>query len=218
MARSSVVDILDKFRWTVSIDGFTKLGFTTFSTPEYELQIRSYPEGGAHLTPRKIVDGITYKPVILTRGVTNDTSFNKWATGFIDKVQNHAGVKNNSLISAGISGGIGEVATQAVKNAKNNGAKAIPTYTGGFTTNFVDDFSYRRDVKIEHVNSAGQVEVIYMLYNAFPSAYKPASDFDASADDSMSIESLTLEYESFEVLFSGLSGALANIGAKNILG
>lgn len=205
MARSAVVDPLDKFRWTVSVTGFSKLGFTSCSTPEYEITTKSYEEGGAHLTPRQIVDSVHYKPVTLNRGVTNDTSFNKWATGFIDLVTNNYGLKNDPPES----GGIGQLKA-FLNTSADNGASAVPSSKN-------QPNNYRRNVKIEHVNMLGQVEVIYILHNAFPIGYKPASDFDAMSDDGVSIESITLAYDSFEVKYTGIKGALANIVGKTLL-
>jgi len=173
------------------------MGFQETSVPGYSITTKKYAEGGAHLTPRKIINSVETKTVKLSRGVTNDTSFNRWANGFIDKVTN-----NHSFADSG------EVLTSSpiLTAANNNGAKPIRSMisTG-------ESIKYRRDVKIEHVNRVGQVEVVYMLYNAFPIEYSPASDFDSTADDGVSIESITLEYESFEVLYSGIAGTAANL-------
>jgi len=202
MARSAAQDPLDKFRWNVQIDGFSKLGFSSVSVPSYSITTQSYPEGGAHLTPRKIIDSIEYSPIVLSRGVTNDTSFNKWATGFFDLVTNNAAFKDSQ--------GSNTTSDILLGLAQNNGAKPVASNKGL-------PFSYRRDVKIEHLNRAGQVEVVYFIYGAFPIQYKPASDFEASADDEVSIETLTLAYESFEVKYTGISGFVGNFTVKNIL-
>lgn len=196
MARSGASDPFDRYRWTVSIDGFTKLGFASCSTPEYSISVRKYAEGGAHLTPRKIIDTVDYRPVILSRGVTNDTSFNRWATGAFDLLQ-------TKVPTADIFGS-GEAFLGAVQD---NFANSVPAY-GNEPDKY--PFKYRRDVKIEHIDRSGNVQVIYYLYNAFPSEYKPASDFDAKADGEVSIETLTLEYEGFEVKYTGLAGAGAS--------
>jgi phage tail-like protein len=201
MARSGLRDPLDKFRWTVSIDGFSKLGFTNCGTPDFAITARDYPEGGNHLQPKKIIDSVTYKPVILARGVSNDTSFNKWATGFIDIVQNNQGL-GKPITDVSIS--------DVFAASSDNGARPVANSSN-------KKGQYRKDVKIEHVNRAGQVEVVYYLYNAFPIEYKPASDFDSSADDGVSIESITLAYESFEVKYTGISGFAGNMLAKALL-
>jgi len=173
------------------------MGFQETSVPGYNITTKKYTEGGAHLTPRKIINSVETKTVKLSRGVTNDTSFNRWANGFIDKVTNSAAFFGTSDV---------DTSHPLLTAAANNFAKPIKsTVTTGESTR------YRRDVKIEHVNRVGQVEVVYMLYNAFPIEYSPASDFDSTADDGVSIESITLEYESFEVLYSGAAGAAVNL-------
>ena len=208
MARSSLRDPLDKFRWTVSIEGFSKLGFHSTSVPGYSITTKKYKEGGAHLTPRKIVDSVEYKPVTLSRGVTNDTSFNRWATGAFDLVTNNAAFQDSSN---------GELTVgNFLSGAQNNGASPVKSFIKnrdsiGSLMNSEQNVAYRRDVKIEHTNRAGQVEVMYILHGAFPIEYTPASDFNSLEDGEVSIESITLEYESFEVLYSGFAGALANI-------
>jgi phage tail-like protein len=59
--------------------------------------------------------------------------------------------------------------------------------------------NFRRDVRIDHIDRQGDIVKTYTLRNAFPIAYATTSDFAADADDSVSIESITLAYESFEV-------------------
>lgn len=59
---------------------------------------------------------------------------------------------------------------------------------------------FRRTVTIQHLNRKGEVVKTYILYNCIPVEFKPGSDFDASADDGVSLEKLTLKYESFEVI------------------
>jgi phage tail-like protein len=198
MARSGTADIYDRYRWTVSIEGFTRAGFSSCSTPEYSVTTRKYAEGGSHLTPRQIVESIEYKPIILARGLTNDTSFNKWATGMFDLVTNEEAFKTPPS------------AIFTLESVQNNFASAVPTYKKTPTDISQGKYSYRRDVKIEQVDRVGVVQMIYFIYGAFPIGYKPGSDFDASADGEVSIETLTLTYESFEVKYPGITGALAS--------
>lgn len=197
MARSSLQDPLDKFRWTVQIDGFSKLGFSVCSTPGYKITSHKYAEGGAHLSPRQIIDSIDYEPVTLSRGVTSDTSFDKWASGFFDLVTNNAAL-NESSEFFGIS------VPPVVANLGFAGPAIVKS-------NNAYPFEYRRTVKIEHINRLGVVEKVYTLYGAFPVEYKPASDFDASSDDEVSIETLVLGYESFDVRFASIAGTLQNL-------
>lgn len=217
MARSALRDPLDKYRWTVTIEGFSKVGFHETSSPGYNITNKKYKEGGAHLTPRQIIDTVDYKPVTLTRGVTNDTSFNKWATAFNDLVTNNSAFNDSTQeptsfgglpVPGGILGGV-------VNGALNGGASPVQSFVRANSLVGEPSLNYRKKVKIEHTNRAGQVEVTYILYGAFPIEYTPASDFNAMSDDTVSIESITLGYESFEVLYAGLAGAAANLIASN---
>lgn len=180
MARASTRDPLDKFRWAIAIrldgqDSFQRLGFTSVETPEVNINTKSYQEGGAHLFPRQIVDSAEYKPITLRRGVTENVDFHKWATGYIE----------------------------LVRGTRADGAKEVRgDVTQGLLTTTdipITPQAYRREVSIGHLDREGNLVKIYRLYNAFPIAYKPASDFDSAADDELSIESITLSYESFSV-------------------
>ena len=84
MARPASKDPLEKFRWAVEVDGFTRLGFAACDVPGLSIQAKSYPEGGSHLFPKQIVDSISYKPVSFQRGVTADMSFDGWARQVIE--------------------------------------------------------------------------------------------------------------------------------------
>jgi len=203
MARSGVADVFDRFRWTVDIPGFSRLGFTQCGVPRSVITPREYAEGGAHLNPKLIVDRISYAPVTFTRGVTNDTSFSKWATSCIDLVQNNAALKSSDSVYG--SSFVG----QQLESFQNNGAASVPSSASY-------PFNYRKQVKIEHTNRAGQVEVIYVLYNCIVLGYQPASDFDAKADDEVSIETLVLGYEGFDVKYTGAAGLAGNLIAGNL--
>jgi phage tail-like protein len=204
MARSSLQDPLTKFRWLVNIDGFTRYGFTSCSTPSHTITTHNYKEGGAHLNPRNIPNEIAYAPVTLRRGVTTDTSFNKWANGPFDLVQNNAALKESGPLQEGLASvpGVGAAAASIVARTGITGPTSIPS-----NDNF--PFQYRRDVELRHVNRVGQTIVVYILHNAYPIEYKPASDFDA-ADDEFSVESITLAYEGYSVKYSSFAGALAS--------
>ena len=167
MARTSAKDPLDKFRWAVTIDGFTRLGFSSCETPALQVNTQSYAEGGSHLWPKKIVDSVEYKPVALQRGVTSDFNFHEWAIQFMELYKGHRD-------------------------------SSYKTGNADYNTPYPPD-TYRKTVRIDHLDRAGRVVKTYILYNAFPVEYKPASDFSADGDDLLSMERLVLTYESFEV-------------------
>lgn len=205
MARSSVKDPLDKFRFILSFEGLSRAGFVQCGTPSYNITPREYAEGGAHLHPRSIVDKMSYVPITLTRGVTIDTTFSKWASQVFDLYT------DNETYSEGG----GEFSITNAVNALNAGVLSNGRVVGNpghkVPSNIGIPFSYRKNIVIEHVDRTGQSNIFYTLYNCYPISYKPASDFDANADDGMSIESITLAYEGFSVTYTGASGTLGNI-------
>lgn len=183
MARSSAKDPLDKFRWAITIDGFTRLGFSSCETPSYTVNTQNYPEGGSHLWPRKIVDSIEYKPVALQRGVTQDFNFHEWAIQF----------------------------QELVKGQRDT------TYKGNDSVSKYPPGEYRKTVIIDHLNRSGTIVKRYILYNAFPIEYKPASDFSSDGDDLLSMERLVLGYESFEVQGNPNSKDTNPIDARDLI-
>ena len=79
--------------------------------------------------------------------------------------------------------------------------------------------NYRGTVYIDHVNRAGKVIKKYILQNARPNSYIPASNFSSTDDAAVSIETLGLEYEGYmemSVEFSKL-GAILGSQAGNLI-
>ena len=173
MARSSKKDPLDKYRFTVLIDEFSKAGFASISAPSVALSTKKYSEAGAHLNPLLIVDGANFAPITMTRGVTENVDFYNWMKQPFDLVY----------------------------SASSDAPEVFADFNAGLLFEGVtSSINYRRDIIIEHKNRAGQTVKKYILKNAIPTAFKAASDFDAMGDDSYSIESLTIEYEGFVVI------------------
>lgn len=69
---------------------------------------------------------------------------------------------------------------------KEHGEKSLPAV------------QYRNDIVIEHLNRDANVVKRWILRNCVPASYEPASDFSALEDTSISVETLTFEYEGFE--------------------
>ena len=94
MARSSNKDPLSKFRWAVTIydssgnSTSNRAGFSSCETPSLSINTKSYAEGGNHLWPKKIIDSIEYKPIVLQRGVTSNSDFDLWAKQAFELFQN----------------------------------------------------------------------------------------------------------------------------------
>lgn len=200
MARPSKKDPLDKFRWTVEIEGFTKAGFTVCGVPAISYNTKSYPEGGAHLHPKKIVDSVEYKPVVLSRGVTTDESFMMWARQILEL---HRGRSNDPTTNNDIateefnSDTLAGVIARAAALPPGSPLPNLPSVQE--SKNFKIPLEFRREVKINHVNRSGEIVKTYTLFGAFPTEFTPASDFQADGDDLLSMESITLVYEGFEV-------------------
>jgi phage tail-like protein len=166
----------------VEIEGFTRSGFVSCETPSVSINTQKYVEGGNHLFPKQIVDSVEYKPVTLQRGVTSDMNFHKWAKAYFDFI--HGKTEIVAIDGKVRSPFTGEVIT-------DNGTLEID--------NRVPAAEYRKNVLISHLDRQGRIVKQYVLYNAFPIEYKPASDFSADSDDTLSMERLVLTYESFEV-------------------
>jgi hypothetical protein len=205
MARSELVDPLDKFRWRLEIPNFSRAGFTACAVPKFNVTTHAYKEGGAHLHPRQILDSIENNPITLSRGVTSDASFNQWATGIFDLVENQAGLQTNT--NPPEPGFLGAV--QGAINAVQDAVGPRPA------NSFNPQGQYRKDISIKHVDKLGQTIVEYNVFGAWVIGYEPASDFDASDDEGFSIESITLAYDGFDVRYGTLSG-LASVGLNLI--
>lgn len=83
-----------------------------------------------------------------------------------------------------------------------------------------DSTNYRGTVVIDHHDRFGNVIKKYILYNARPTMYLPASNFDSTDDSEVSIESLTLEYEGFDErsLDQAFLGAILGGTGADLLG
>lgn len=175
MARPSNVDPLDKYRWSVTIEGFQRLGFASCGVPSITYNTNVYPEGGAHLHPRQIIDSVEYSPVTLMRGVTYDQSFYDW-------------VKQAMELHRGAASQTNATTTESLPLGP---PLAIERDT---------PLEYRKDVEINHLDRSGRIVKTYILINAIPVEFTPASEFVSDADDVLSMEKLVLKYEGFEVI------------------
>lgn len=124
MARPSNKDPLDKFRWSVSIDGFTRLGFTSVDVPSMTVSSKSYAEGGSHLFPRKIIDTVNYSPVTMQRGVTGDSSFLEWARSIFNPILGVVGADGTTP-----SDGTPEYRRDVVISHLDRAGRPVVTYT-----------------------------------------------------------------------------------------
>lgn len=174
MARSSRVDPLEKFRFTLSwsADGdsegtnLARAGFHDVQTPKRSTNVITYREG---VDPdiNQLAAGLSsMDPVTLSRGLIIDDQNNelyKWMSSVHNPTAGHEG-------------------RDAVQARKSDAAAA----------------NYRKDVTISMLDREGNVARRWVLHQAWPSNFVPGSDLDASEDGDKSLESLTLSYEDFQ--------------------
>jgi len=87
MARSSKVDAVEKFRFTVSYDGMTRAGFSEVSVPKYTVTKGEYREGNAPDNVQ-LFPGLTRcEDVVMSRGLTNNQDFYAWLKLVFDPAQ-----------------------------------------------------------------------------------------------------------------------------------
>lgn len=198
MARSSSVDAIEKFRFTVTIlnlaidpvslaqnfTGFLRGGFSEVTLPRQSTTAIEYRENNDPAHPQ-LIPGITrFDSVVLRRGVTKSSDFMRWA------METH---NTNNVIST------------AIERMKGDPNDAPPSES----TNF------RRDVLITAYDRTGKVTKAWMLRNAWVSGYRPGDDLVAIQDGAKLIEELELRYESFEEI---TAEALISGAASDLLG
>lgn len=198
MARSSVNDPIERFRFQVTIfdnmanlltkgtatigtvqdnDLLARGGFSEVTIPKVSIKEILYRENNHGNSPMKIAGLATHDPITLRRGVTNSRNLYNW----YKLVNNDASTLNK--FQAGLTG----LGAAPFQNA-----------------------SYRREVLISALDRKGQFVKHWLLYNAWPSGYKGANDFDAKASE-IAIEELTISYEVFlEVTGDTVQKALSN--------
>jgi phage tail-like protein len=184
MARTSVGDPLEKFRFkvqqystTVTQDVTiihnldTLVGFNTVQMPKLSTNKINYREGDNLLNVSSLSPGLsTTEDIILSRGVVAES----WGWFYFWAKTIHSGQ-----------------ATDAAFNYNDPGNAFKPQTEVEYV---------RKDLVISMADRTGKTTKAWIIYNAFPVQFTPGSDLDASADDSKSIASLTLAYESFKEL------------------
>lgn len=173
MARSSKVDPLERFRFSVSwsADGesestaLVRLGFHDVQMPKRATTKISYREG---LDPdvHQLAAGLsTMEDVVMSRGVIIEDingEFYKWI----------------SAVHKPTAGAVGREALGARGKAALN--------------------NYKKDITIKLLDREGNTARQWTLYNAFPTNFVPGSDLNAGEDGDKAMEQLTLAYEDFK--------------------
>lgn len=186
MARSSVKDPVDKFRFKVSVISvsasltgvvetiagaignnnlaiLSRAGFSEIQLPKANVTEMSYRENIDNQRFSKIPGLVKYDPITLRRGVTRSKDFYDWYR----------------LVNE-------ELALANVAQELNQDAKYTP----------VQSENFRKDMIIEVMDRAGRTVKAWYLFNCWPIAYKPGNDLVASSEEKL-IEEFTLTYEYF---------------------
>lgn len=167
MARSSKVDAIERFRFTVSYDGQVRAGFSEVSVPKYTVTKGEYREGNAADNVQLFPGLVRCEDVVLSRGVTTNQDFYEWMQLIFDAEQ------------------IGDGLKQAVQDPNE-----LPLTDD-------EKLAYRKELIITVYHRNGQPVKRWTLQNAFPVAFQPGSDLNSTEDGEKSIEQLTVGYESF---------------------
>ena len=183
MARSSVNDPIEKFRFLVTIIDDTtatalrssslgnsplegvgiRAGFKEVTTPRATISEISYRDNVSANYPIKIAGLSSFEPITLRRGVTTSKQLYNWY-----KLINDDAVSINRFTEA----------------------------LAGLGSPPIQDPQYRKEVLLSSLDRSGAFVKHWLLINAWPNGYKGADDFD-SASETILIEELSLTYETF---------------------
>lgn len=186
MARSAANDPLEKFRFLVDLaipkttvtDGSTtdavRLGFHDIQMPKRTTNKVSYREGHNPDISSLSAGLSTMEDVVMSRGViagdgTVANDFYNWISAVYTPSQG---------ITSYITAGVGA----STDNGVGNNGKV----------------DYRGQVTITLLDRSGTPVRCWVLYNAWPTHFVPASDLNAGEDGEKSMEALTLAYEDFQ--------------------
>ena len=78
MARSSKVDAIEKFRFTISFDGLSRAGFHDVSIPKQTTTKGEYREGNAPENVQLFAGLSKMEDVVMSRGLTTNQDFYSW--------------------------------------------------------------------------------------------------------------------------------------------
>lgn len=181
MARSSIVDPLEKFRFSIqwSSEGdsegtaLVRLGFRDVQMPKRSTNSIEYREGIDPDISQHAPGLSSMEDIEMSRGVIIDdqnNEFYKWVAAVHKPTAGHVG--RNDL---------GSRATDAASH------------------------NFRKDLTIQMLDREGNVARQWTVFQAWPLNFEPGSDLDASEDGDKSLEKLTLKYEDFKEEVPGTS-------------
>lgn len=176
MARSSVVDPLEKFRFAISWSNagdsegtaLVRVGFHDVQMPKRSTTKIAYREGIDPDINQQAPGLSSMEDVVMSRGVIikdNNNEFYKWASAVHNPTAGHVGRE-----------ALGARASNAASH------------------------KFRKDVTIQLLDREGKVARQWILYQAWPTNFVPSSDLNAGEDGEKAMEQLTLAYEDFKEL------------------
>lgn len=178
MARSAVVDPLEKFRFTIEwsnsgsdeATALQRAGFHDVQLPKRNTNEITYREGIDRDIMQKSAGISTFDNIVMSRGLI--------AGGAQEMYSWMSSVHSPS---AGASG----AANRAAGDTRPADAAAN---------------QYRKDITISQLDREGNIARQWVVYQAFVVNFTPGSDLDASEDGDKSLEQITLAYEDFQEL------------------
>ncbi len=146
-------DPYKNFKFRVKWDGAYVAAVSRVSPLLRSTGVVEHREGGDPSTSRKSPGVTSFAPIVLERGVTQDTAFQDWA---------------NKVWTLGAPGG-SEVALA----------------------------DFRKDIRLELYNEAGQLVLAYNIFRCWVSEYQALPQLD-SDENAVAIEHIKLENEGWE--------------------
>jgi phage tail-like protein len=203
MARSSKQDVLDKFRFEIQVI-------------QLDLNLLAATEALGNLFSDKINQTFGTNPfVVLSRSGFNEITLPKASVNIINYREN----LDNQRFSK--SPGLVKYDPVVLKRGATSSSELFQWYqmvsndtvfmaTAQELTKYnanipSQDEHFRREVLIKVNDRDGSEAKQWMLFNAWPSAYKGGNDLNAQAEEKL-IEELTLEYEFFIEFKGGWEG------------
>lgn len=152
MARSASFDPIDNFRFLVTIDGFTRVGFSQCGLPTASTGEITYREGNYRDTMEKSAGLTSYGDITLARGVTDDQDLYTW-------LQQHK---------------------KAAATVRPSGDGPYSINDTRPSDDAIND--YRREITITVLGRDSQPVKQWKLYNAHISEYVPGDNLDGNSE------------------------------------
>jgi len=200
MARSSIKDTLEKFRFGMAWGAIpTTTTQVAGGTPTSIINLSALGKAGFHdmQLPKRTTNKIMYRE-------GNDPDISSISAGL--------STMEDIVLSRGVlasESAFKEMYAWAQLVHSSNDTTSALGYNLNKTKLATGNEAYRKDVWIWMYTRTGTIAKAWKLFNAFPVSFVPGSDLNASEDGEKSLEQLTLTYEDFmEVLPTDLETSI----------